>query len=41
LIYVVRFAWRYLIREHDRQELMATLDRTKAEIFGGDSSENS
>ena len=41
LIYVVRFAWRYLIREQDRQELMVTLDRTKAEIFGGDSSENS
>ena len=34
LFYVVRFIWRYLIREHDRQELMETIDRTKAEVFG-------
>jgi hypothetical protein len=31
---VVRFAWRYLIREHDRQELIEILDRTKVEVLG-------
>jgi CAAD domains of cyanobacterial aminoacyl-tRNA synthetase len=34
LVSVVRFAWRYLIREHDRQELMEIVDRTKVEILG-------
>ena len=34
LFYVVRFIWRYLIREHGRQELVETLNRTKAEVFG-------
>jgi hypothetical protein len=31
---VVRFAWRYLIREHDRQELIEILDRKKVEVLG-------
>jgi hypothetical protein len=34
LVYVVRFVWRYLIREQDRQELIQTLNRTKAEVLG-------
>jgi hypothetical protein len=34
LVTVVRFSWRYLIREHDRQELMEILDRTKVEVLG-------
>jgi CAAD domains of cyanobacterial aminoacyl-tRNA synthetase len=34
LVSVVRFAWRYLIREHDRQELIEIIDRTKVEILG-------
>ncbi len=34
LVSVVRFAWRYLIREHDRQELMEILNQTKAEVLG-------
>jgi hypothetical protein len=34
LVSVVRFSWRYLIREHDRQELLEIIDRTKAEVFG-------
>ncbi len=34
LFYVGRFIWRYLIREHDRQELMASIEHTKAEILG-------
>jgi CAAD domains of cyanobacterial aminoacyl-tRNA synthetase len=34
LVSVVRFAWRYLIREHDRQELIAIIDRTKLEVLG-------
>jgi CAAD domains of cyanobacterial aminoacyl-tRNA synthetase len=34
LVTVVRFAWRYLIREHDRQELIEILDRTKVEVLG-------
>jgi CAAD domains of cyanobacterial aminoacyl-tRNA synthetase len=34
LVSVVRFSWRYLIREHDRQELVEILDRTKVEILG-------
>jgi CAAD domains of cyanobacterial aminoacyl-tRNA synthetase len=34
LIYSVRFVWRYLIREQDRQELMQAIDRTKTEILG-------
>ena len=35
LVYVVRFVWRYLIREQDRHELVENLNRTKAEVFGG------
>jgi CAAD domains of cyanobacterial aminoacyl-tRNA synthetase len=34
LVYSVRFVWRYLIRERDRQELMQAIDRTKTEILG-------
>jgi hypothetical protein len=34
LVTVVRFSWRYLIREHDRQELLEIIDRTKAEVLG-------
>jgi CAAD domains of cyanobacterial aminoacyl-tRNA synthetase len=34
LVSVVRFAWRYLIREHDRQELMEIIDRKKVEVLG-------
>ena len=34
LVSVVRFAWRYLIREHDRQELIEILDRKKVEVLG-------
>jgi CAAD domains of cyanobacterial aminoacyl-tRNA synthetase len=34
LFYTVRFVWRYLIREQDRQELLQAIDRTKTEIFG-------
>jgi CAAD domains of cyanobacterial aminoacyl-tRNA synthetase len=34
LVSVVRFAWRYLIREHDRQELIEIIDRTKVEVLG-------
>jgi CAAD domains of cyanobacterial aminoacyl-tRNA synthetase len=34
LVTVVRFIWRYLIREHDRQELLESLNRTKIEILG-------
>jgi hypothetical protein len=34
LVSVVRFSWRYLIREHDRQELIEIIDRTKVEILG-------
>jgi CAAD domains of cyanobacterial aminoacyl-tRNA synthetase len=40
LVYVINFAWRHLIREHDRQELIKMIDRTKAEIFGNQSSNN-
>lgn len=36
-VYVVRFAWRYLIRKSDRQELVQMLDRAKAEVFGSKS----
>ena len=32
--YVGRFLWRYSIREQDRQELMASIEQIKAEIFG-------
>jgi hypothetical protein len=38
LVSVVRFAWRYLIREHDRKELLEILDRTKVEVLGDRSS---
>jgi hypothetical protein len=41
LVYVVNFAWRYLIREHDRQKLIQTIDRTKVEIFGSQSAKGS
>ncbi len=34
LVSLVRFAWRYLIREHDRQELIEIIDRTKVEVLG-------
>jgi hypothetical protein len=34
LVSVVRFSWRYLIREHDRQELLEIIDQTKAEVLG-------
>lgn len=34
LVTVVRFIWRYLIREHDRQELLESLNRTKIEVLG-------
>lgn len=36
-VYVVRFVWRYLLRQNDRQEFMQTLDRVKAEVFGNQS----
>ena len=35
LVYTVRFVWRYLIREQDRQELMEVFNRTKSEVLGG------
>jgi CAAD domains of cyanobacterial aminoacyl-tRNA synthetase len=38
LVSVVRFAWRYLIREHDRKELIEIIDRTKVEVLGDQSS---
>lgn len=34
LVTIVRFAWRYLLREHDRQELVESLNRTKIEVLG-------
>jgi hypothetical protein len=34
LVSVVRFAWRYLIREQNRKELLEILDRTKVEVLG-------
>lgn len=34
LVSVVRFAWRYLIREHDRQELIEIINRKKVEVLG-------
>lgn len=34
LWYVVRFVWRYLIREQSRQELMQALNRAKTEMLG-------
>jgi hypothetical protein len=34
LFCTVRFVWRYLIREQDRQELLEAIDRVKMEIFG-------
>jgi CAAD domains of cyanobacterial aminoacyl-tRNA synthetase len=34
LVSVIRFAWRYLIREHDRKELIEIIDRTKVEVLG-------
>lgn len=37
LVSVIRFVWRYLIREQNRQELMQTLDRAKTELFGSQS----
>jgi CAAD domains of cyanobacterial aminoacyl-tRNA synthetase len=38
LVSVVRFSWRYLIREHDRKELIEIIDRTKVEVLGDRSS---
>ena len=34
LVYVVRFVWRYLLREQDRHELAENFNRTKAEVLG-------
>lgn len=34
LVYVVRFVWRYLLREQDRHELVENINRTKAEVLG-------
>lgn len=34
LVYVLRFVWRYLIREQNRQELMQALNRAKTELLG-------
>jgi Flp pilus assembly protein TadB len=34
LVYAVRFVWRYLIREQNRQELVQTFNQTKAEVLG-------
>jgi len=34
LVYVVRFVWRYLVREQDRHELVENINRTKAEVLG-------
>ena len=34
LVSVVRFSWRYLVRKHDRQELIEIIDRKKVEILG-------
>ncbi len=34
LVTVIRFTWRYLIREQDRQELLESLNRTKIEVLG-------
>jgi CAAD domains of cyanobacterial aminoacyl-tRNA synthetase len=41
LVYAVNFAWNHLVKEHDRQELVETFNRTKAEIFGSQRPENS
>lgn len=41
LIYAVSFVWSHLVKEHDRQELIETFHRTKADVFGGHSPENS
>lgn len=40
LIYAASFAWNHLVKEHDRQELVETFNRTKAEILGSHSPEN-
>lgn len=34
LVYLVRFVWRYLIRERDRRELIEKIEHTKAEVLG-------
>jgi CAAD domains of cyanobacterial aminoacyl-tRNA synthetase len=34
LVTIVRFAWRYLIREQNRKELIEIIDRTKVEVLG-------
>jgi hypothetical protein len=34
LVSVVRFVWRYLIREQNRQELIERINQTKMEVFG-------
>jgi CAAD domains of cyanobacterial aminoacyl-tRNA synthetase len=39
LIYTASFAWNHLVKEHDRQELVETFNRTKAEILGSHSPE--
>ncbi|MBW4549936.1 MAG: CAAD domain-containing protein [Aphanocapsa sp. GSE-SYN-MK-11-07L] len=33
-VYTLRFVWRYLIRESDRQELNQRLNQFKSEVFG-------
>jgi hypothetical protein len=38
LVSIVRFSWRYLIREHDRKELIEIINRTKVEVLGDRSS---
>ena len=34
LVSVVRFVWRYLLREQDRHKLVENINRTKAEVLG-------
>jgi CAAD domains of cyanobacterial aminoacyl-tRNA synthetase len=34
LVYVVRFVWRYLLREQNRHELAEKIEHTKTEVFG-------
>ena len=40
LVYIVRFVWRYLLRQKTRQELMATISQAKSEMFGTQSEAN-
>ena len=34
LFYVVKFIWNYLLREQDREKLVAKFNKTKAEVLG-------